>query len=307
MASRWIFPCIMVCILNPAISNAQKVRFDSAGVTISIALGIGENGEVTQEWAQAVRSWYGTDLLPTDVFIDEHPLTNEETEWYRLIREKAQSWSLAADSLQIPFTGITPPKAVYIVLGNVGGQDAFTYSDTTIGFDLSKLVHIYGPGSKPENNNRIDRFFAHEFTHLMHKAWRKKHPVELKTSLDVALWDCLVEGIGNYRSLSSKWVDGNGALTERAEEVLARLQVTFVERIAALENASSAEATVLMEGLSMGRFDQKWGALTVALWLAQDAKGKEERLQKWISAGPQGVLTLARTYLPEELKQQIPR
>ena len=61
-----------------------------------------------------------------------------------------------------------------------------------------------------------------------------------------------------------------------------------------------------MEGLSMGPFDEKWGALTVALWLAQDVERKESGLERWIEAGPQGVLTLARKYLPAALAQQLP-
>ena len=40
------------------------------------------------------------------------------------------------------------------------------------------------------------------------------------------------------------------------------------ERLAALEHATEDEAAALLNGLSSGPFDQKWGALTVALWLA---------------------------------------
>ena len=296
----------LVLLLLPGFCRGQTTENIGGGIEISLILGIHDNGQVKPEWVDAIRGWYGINPLPPDVFHDEHPLTSEESAWYHLIQHKIKSWSLAMDSLQIPFAGIAPPQSVYIVLGNVGGQDAFTYSDSTIGFDLSRLAEIYGAGSSTENENRIDRFFAHEFTHLMHKAWRKKNPVDLTSPLDVALWDCLVEGIGNYRSLSAKWVDAHGILTSHAHTVLGRLQVTFAERIAALENASEEEAAELMEGLSMGRFDQKWGALTVALWLAMDAKGSEEQLQQWINAGPEGVLRLAHKYLPKHLKQSLP-
>ncbi len=54
-------------------------------------------------------------------------------------------------------------------------------------------------------------------------------------------------------------------------------------------------------------FDQKWGALTVALWLAQEAKGDDHHLQKWVEAGPSDVLTLAQKYLPEDLKGEMPQ
>ena len=62
-----------------------------------------------------------------------------------------------------------------------------------------------------------------------------------------------------------------------------------------------------MDGLSMGPFEQKWGALTVALWLAQEARGDNTRLQKWVDAGPAGVLMLTKKYLPDELKNRLPK
>lgn len=81
----------------------------------------------------------------------------------------------------------------------------------------------------------------------------------------------------------------------------------FVERLSALEHATEDEAAVLMEGRSSGPFDQKWGALTVALRLAQEAERDDRRLQRWVDAGPEGVLGLARLYLPEDLRSRIPR
>lgn len=124
---------------------------------------------------------------------------------------------------------------------------------------------------------------------------------------EFALWECLTEGLGNYRSLSDKWLLQSGGLTTHAQEVLNRLQPVFVERISALQHAKEGEAAALMEGLSSGAFDQKWGALTVALWLAQESKGEDRNLQKWVEAGPTGVLVLADKYLPEHLKSGMPK
>jgi hypothetical protein len=112
---------------------------------------------------------------------------------------------------------------------------------------------------------------------------------------------------GNYRSLSEKWILAGGKLTPYAQEVLSRLQPIFVKRISALEYANDAEVEPLLKGLSMGPFDQKWGALTVALGLAQEAKGGDHNLQKWVEAGPSGVLILAQKYLPEDLKGEMPK
>jgi hypothetical protein len=193
------------------------------------------------------------------------------------------------------------------LLGNQGGEDAFVNSDTAICFDLSKLHSLYGSASTTENSGRIDRLFAHEFTHVLHKAWRKKHGLELNSPFEYALWECLAEGLGNYRSLSDKWTLPGGNLTPYAREVLLRLQPIFVQRLSALEHANDAEAEPLLKGLSMGPFDQKWGALTVALWLAQEAKGDDHNLRQWVEAGPLGVLILAQKYLPETLKREMPK
>jgi len=85
------------------------------------------------------------------------------------------------------------------------------------------------------------------------------------------------------------------------------LQPIFVERLAALEHATEAEAAKLMEGLSSGPFEKKWGALTTALWLAQEARGDDRHLRKWVEAGPFGVVELAQKYLPAQLKTQAPQ
>jgi hypothetical protein len=45
--------------------------------------------------------------------------------------------------------------------------------------------------------------------------------------------------------------------------------------------------------------------LTSALWLAQEARGEEVRLQPWIEAGPRGMLDLADKYLPEALREPL--
>ncbi|MEK7726800.1 MAG: hypothetical protein AAB354_00235, partial [candidate division KSB1 bacterium] len=174
-------------------------------------------------------------------------------------------------------------------------------------FDLSQLQQQYGAAPSSANHSRIDRFFAHEFTHVLHKAWRKQRGVEFKSPFEFALWECLTEGLGNYRSLSDKWLQVNGELTPYAREVLQRLQPILVQRLAALEHASEEDAKILMKGLSSGAFEKKWGALTTALWLAQEARGEERNLRKWVEAGPFGVLALAQKYLPEQLKAKMPK
>jgi hypothetical protein len=265
-----------------------------------------EDGAVTSEWVEAIRQRHDEEALSA-ILASKKRLSDEEALWAGLVKRKVSTWLTMIDSLQIPFQAVTPPDTVAILLGNQGGEDAFVNADTTICFDLSKLHSYYGSASTTANSSRIDRFFAHEFTHLLHKAWRKKHGLELKSPFEFALWECLTEGLGNYRSLSEKWTLAGGKLTPHAQEVLSRLQPIFVERLSALEHANDEEAAPLLKGLSMGPFDQKWGALTVALWLAQEAKGDDHNLQKWVEAGPEGVLKLAQKYLPEDLKREMPK
>jgi SAM-dependent methyltransferase len=256
---------------TPSAYSQETKSIPPSPVALVVKLGMSEDGAVTSEWIEAIRQRHDEEALSAIQAIKKR-LSEEEALWAGLIKRKVSTWLAMIDSLQIPFQAITPPDTVAILLGNLGGEDAFVYSDTTICFDLSKLHSYYGSASTTANSGRIDRFFAHEFTHLLHKAWRKKHGLKLESPFEYALWECLTEGLGNYRSLSDKWILAGGKLTQHAHEVLSRLQPIFIKRLSALEHATAAEAAPLLEGLSMGPFDQKWGALTVALWLVQEAR-----------------------------------
>ncbi len=138
--------------------------------------------------------------------------------------------------------------------------------------------------------------------------WRIEHRVPRDTPLERALWTCFHEGLGNYRSLSEKWRTPEGALTDHARAALARLEPIFVEKMAALTLASNAaQEEQLLAGIDRGRFDQKWGAVTVALWLADEARGDDRNLKAWVNAGPAGVLTLARRHLSPDRAPKLPR
>ncbi len=297
--------CLFLLICSAHASWQETDNTSQRAIALVVKLGISEDGAVTSEWIEAIRDRHDDGAL-SKIAASKTKLSEEETLWAGLIKRKAPTWSAMIDSLKIPFEAITPPDTISILLGNLGGGDAFVYSYSTICFDLNELNRYYGAASTMANSSRIDRFFAHEFTHVLHKAWRKKNNLEFDSLFEFALWECLTEGLGNYRSLSDKWLLQGGELTKHAQEVLNRLQPVFVERISALAHATEKEAAALMKGLSSGAFDQKWGALTVALWLAQEAKGDDHNLRKWVEAGPSGVLTLAQKYLPENLKGEMP-
>ena len=268
--------------------------------------GFSENGEVLKIWQDAIHYLRRNNENSLEPFIKKK-LSTQEDIWFKLINRRINVWTNWIDSLGIPFREIEPPDTIKILLGNQGGEDAFVYSNSIICFDLSKLLKLYGSANKLANVSRIDRFFAHEYTHVLHNMWEKFNPILIDSPFAQALWICLREGIGNYRSLSEKWYSKDGGLTDHAVLVLSRLQPIFVERIKTLKYASWEESKPLMKGISMGPFDQKWGALTVALWFAQEARGDDRNLQPWIDAGPQGILLLANKYMPKDLSRQLPK
>jgi hypothetical protein len=206
----------------------------------------------------------------------------------------------------LPFEGQRAIGRVQIVLGNQNGEDAFGIGGDTIYFDLSALSRIYGPVAAPGNRERLDRIFAHECTHVLQTRWEATHAFRVATPFDRALRQLWREGLGNMYSLSDEWVTSSGDLTGRAQKALEDLEPIFVDRLRRLRTASEIEEGELRQGLSSGPFAKKWGALPVALWLAQEAKGDGRRLRWWVRAGSDGVLDLARKHLGAGLASQLP-
>lgn len=215
--------------------------------------------------------------------------TDAQRAWAALIRSRATHWESEIPKLAETYAPAAAPELATIVIGNGGGQDAFTHDAVTIGFDTARLHAEYGDAATAENAARIDRFFRHEYTHLLQKAWLREHPYDASTPLRAALLGVWTEGLGNYHSLSEKW-RGEAAAKARAE-----LEPRFVARLAALACASDEDADALMADLSMGRFDRKWGALPVALWLAAD----EKAIRELVLTGPDGIWALADENLPD--------
>jgi hypothetical protein len=202
---------------------------------------------------------------------------------------------------------VRPPRTLVLVVGNQNGEDGFGLGEDVIYFDLSALARNYGAAGEPANAARLDRFFDHETTHVLHWRWARTHPQPTGTPLERALWAMAREGLGNLRSLSETWVGPGGELTPLARTTLAELEPILVERLEKLARATAEEEQELTAGLSWGPFRKKWGALPVALWLAEESRGDDRALRPFVEAGSSGVLALARRHLAPELAQRLPR
>ena len=277
---------------------------EGVGTAVEVKLGLQSDGSINDDWYRAIK-----DRLPKGeadkIKATRRPLSAGERKWLTLIRRSAADWSARRRMLHVPFRGISLPAKIYILVGNQIGDDGFTYRNDTVCVDVGAMEKSYGDADSDENRQRLIRLLDHEYTHLIHHEWIRRHPISMRTPFDRALRNLWVEGLGNYRSLSSKWVDDKGQLTDSARRTLDELQPVFVERVTKLSTADETLEAELAKGLSRGPFNKKWGALTVALWLALESRGDDRNLRPWVEAGPHGVIELANRRLPDELKVKL--
>lgn len=264
--------------------------------TLRAVAGTTRAGEPTDRWVAMVSRFRNENAV-----VPPRADTADEQAWASSIAAKLPLWESEIPALAAVFGSIAPPAIVDVVVGSGGGSDAFTHDPTTIGFDVRELQRAYGAATLPENAERLDRFFRHEYTHILQKAWLAEHPYAADTPIRAALLGIWLEGLGNYYSLSGRWRSGDGAISETARRTLEHLTPRLVARLAALACASPESTETLTAGLSMGAFDRKWGALPVALWLAQDQHVSPDALAAFVRAGPEGVWDLADRSLPGDL------
>ncbi|HET9481322.1 MAG TPA: hypothetical protein VFP98_06150, partial [Candidatus Polarisedimenticolia bacterium] len=232
--------------------HAVGAEADSSA-SLEVQLGVAHDGGATGQWLAMLRK-----RLPESQYAGlaglKKPLSGAEQAWADLILSKIAAWETRRAGLVAAYSPVDPPQRAVIVLGNRGGDDAFTHDPTTIGFDLSILQSAYGDAVLPENTERIDRLFDHEYTHLLQKAWLRDRPYRADSPLRAALLDIWLEGLGNHRSMSGRWRSSGGRLPQSAMETLAVLEPRFVARLAALACASPEQAPALMADLSRGSF-----------------------------------------------------
>lgn len=265
------------------------------------------DGRISKEWRSALTprmSKQKLDSISALIIL----MSNEERDWIKLIESKANKWSTYFDSLKIPFKNCEIPNTIYVFLGHSGIDDAFTYNYNTVCFDLTALIKNYGAATLIENSDRIDRLFAHELTHLIHKEWARINNIKLKTFKDSVLWECIYEGFGMYRSLSNKWLPQKGVLPEITKKALDELIPVFVDRLIEIEITGSLDETEknrIVANLSRGPVSKKWGAYTIAIWLALEANGDDRNLIYWTDNGLNSVIYLAQKYLTGNNKSKF--
>ncbi len=266
--------------------------------TFKVIVAVDQHGRVRPVWIDAIRDRISEADLAT-VRATAKPLSAEETAWIAFVREVAPAWFKRLPQLNAPFPRVTPPRAVRIVLGNQGGDDAFGVGPDIVAFDLSSLAKAYGT-DRNKALQIMPRLLSHEYTHLLinpylagigwSPEWAAQDPFLL------ALRTLFNEGIANMRSIegAETWVTPSGQLTAMAQDTLTKLQPILIERLRGLRADPSPDlAKTLLRNISQGPFAGKWGALPIALWLATDTGFAPEKIAGWVDKTPAGILLLA--------------
>ena len=272
--------------------------------SLELWIEVGADGAPGPLWMEML----GRRLAPKDVedaAALRRPINDAQRAWADAVRARLRFWTVRMVELAEPFEPVTPPESVRIVLGNRGGDDAFTHDPTTIGLDLARLQSEYGDATSDENRDRLDRFFDHEYSHLLFKAWLPAHPQPGSSPFELALQEMWGEGFGNYRSMSERWRATAGTYSRTGRNALNRLEPILVERLTALACATPEAAAPLVADLSRGPFDRKWGALPVALWLDSEASMAPDAPRRFVQEGVAGLVALALRRLPPELAVRL--
>jgi hypothetical protein len=266
-----------------------------------------KDNKITQDWRDVLTTRQSKAYLDSLEQVVK-PINKQENDWIALIKSKENRWNQIKDSLKVPFGETYINDTTYVYLGYQGNDDAFTYKYQTVCLDVTALQRAYGSALDSVNDNRIDRIFAHEYTHVLHKEWARQNELKIKTYRDSILWEILYEGIGMYRSMSTKWHPINNRLSKTSAKTFEVLYPIFVDRLVEIETKkvlSEQDKKRLHKKLSRASMKQKWGALPMGVWLAMEANGNDKNLIPWIQKGPDAVIPLALKYLPEKHKEMF--
>ena len=257
-------------------------------------------GQLLPDWLDALKT------RQSAVYIDSiaslrRELSREENGWYTLIQSRMAAWQNFPDSLQALFPDADLPDTVEVWIGFMGNDDGYTYQSNVVCLDITAFHRAYGEAENPENATRVDRIFAHEYTHLLQKAWMRAHDWEPRSFADSIAWECWYEGIGMYRSLHPRWLPVDGKLPDISQKLLQKLVPLFRSHWnkSRESNLREAEKIAIRRNLSRGKVTDKWGAMTIALWLSMEATKGEERFYELLQKGPDMIHDLVVMYLTD--------
>ena len=194
-----------------------------------------------------------------------------------------------------------------IAVGNRASSDGFGWRPDFIGINTEAFVEAYGPPGEGAAD-RMTRIVAHEYLHLLTYANYPDDRDRRTTPTDRALWTIFFEGIGDYVSMSSRWLpDAEGAYSRVAMNTLAELEPVFIDRLRQLMSDDESREAELRRGLATGRFDRKWGSLSFALWLRNEARrcGERETLRAVFRLERASVFPLAIRHINPAYRDQL--
>lgn len=272
--------------------------------TLSLELCVREDGTTTPLWTEGIAVSIGREAAEA-LSAEHRPLSPEARAWLAVLQEALPYVEELAPALARPFE-LAPFDAV-VAVGNRGSSDGFGWVPRQIGVNLEAFHEAYGP---PDEGavDRMTRIVAHEYVHLLNYERYPDHMEVRDTPLNRALWTMFHEGIGDYVSMSSRWWPAeDGTYSPVARETLERLEPILVERLEAAVVAGPAEEVELRRSIAMGKFDEKWGSLPVALWLRSEAavQGEQATLDWIVRAGPEGVLPLALRHADPKYRPRL--
>ena len=267
-------------------------------------MAVREDGTATRVWTDGIAIAIGEDAA-NELASENVPLTQKAEAWLQVLREALPRIELRCRELARLFD-VQAINAV-IVAGNRGSSDGFGWVPNYIGINLQAFANAYGP---PGENaaDRMIRITAHEYLHLLSYAFYPDHHQLRSTPLDRGLWTIFFEGIGDYVSMSSRWLpDEDGSYSKIAAERLKELEPILVDRLEKLATASKEREEELRAGISMGSFEKKWGSLPFALWLRREVSlcGEADTLRAVFRLEREGVLLLALRHATPDLVPRI--
>ena len=277
---------------------------DGRQPSLILELSVRDDGTATDVW-QAGTSIAIGDEAARRYAEQDLPLSEQAAAWYRVLESALADISQRAKDVADAF-GLPAMDAV-IVAGNRASSDAFGWVPNYIGINVQAFAETYGPpGDTAED--RMVRIVAHEYLHLLTYAHYPDHRARRTTPFDRALWTIFFEGIGDYVSVSERWLPGPaGSYSVVAADTLRRLEPIFVDRLEQLAVAGPESEPTLRHEIAMGKFDRKWGSLSFALWLHSEAAlcGERETLRTVLRLERDSVFRLALRHAAPELRPAI--